>query len=327
LLAKGENSMSRCLIPLCAALLIAPVAHAQGVLGLPKPLDPARPGAVMLHGGGRVTDDAFDRFIELSGGPDARILFVPSAGYRPTDYATEAHFLAAVSRRYGSWASLAEKKRVGSFEFLYTDDPSDADDPAFVRPLETATGVWFSGGAQSRLNYRFVGRFPEQTRFQQALQQVIARGGVVGGTSAGMAALPEVITIRQQTGASAPTIAVTAHGLGIFDQAIVEQHFDARSGRLERFTRLLRDNAALDKAAGRSNAGQKMMGIAVEEATALVVRGDELQVLGRGNAHLFLKSSDRRSLHWHELAARETGQLRRTASGTVLLVQQELSKK
>ena len=35
--------------------------------------------------------------------------------------------------------------------FLYTDDPRDAENPAFVAALQNATGVWFSGGAHGRV--------------------------------------------------------------------------------------------------------------------------------------------------------------------------------
>jgi RNA polymerase sigma factor (sigma-70 family) len=73
----------------------------DNVLGLPAPRDSTRPGAVMLHGGGRITNDAFDRFVELAGGQQARIVLVPSAGYRPADYADRRQFVDLLNRRFG----------------------------------------------------------------------------------------------------------------------------------------------------------------------------------------------------------------------------------
>ncbi len=295
-------------------LSLSSASAGENLLGLPASRDPKSPGAVVLHGGGRITEDVFNRFVELAGGRQAHIVLVPSAGFRVGDYDSEKEFLAAVEYRYASWPSLKLSGRIRQFQFLYTDDPEDAYDPNFVKPLETATGVWFTGGTQLRLNYRFVGHHPEQTRFQRALQDVVARGGVVGGTSAGLAALPEVMTLWEERDFDgAPANAVAAHGFGIFKNAIVEQHFDARSGRLERFTGLLRDSAQIDKLTGRLRSGERMLGIGVEERTALIARDDRFEVLGDGAVHVFVKSHGGRTIHWHELAPGETAQLRRDA--------------
>lgn len=290
----------------------------ESLLGMPKPLDPNAPGAVMLHGGGRISEEQFERFVELAGGKKAYIVMVPSAGFRVGDYNTEREFQYAVTYRYASWPTLKTSGRIAQFQFLYTDDPDHADDPRFVKALEKATGVWFSGGDQRRLNYRFV-QYPETTLFQKALRDVLARGGVVGGTSAGMAALPEIMTLYEERDFDgAPANAVAAHGFGLFDRAIVEQHFDARGGRLERFTGLLRDSRKLDQLTGRVRAGERMMGIAVPESTALIVKGNRFEVMGTEVVHVFMKSHGGRSLHWHELAPGDTAQLRRGLNDTEL---------
>src|SRR5262249_38377185 len=121
------------------------------ILGLVAPRDAGRPGAVLLHGGGRITDDAFARFIQLAGAKRARLVLVPSAYYGPSRYASRQQFVATMKRRFNSWVRLASTGRVKKFEFLYTDRPRDADDADFVRPLTRATGVWFCGGNQARL--------------------------------------------------------------------------------------------------------------------------------------------------------------------------------
>lgn len=50
-----------------------------------------------------------------------------------------------------------------------------------------------------------------------------------------------------------------------------------------------------------------MIGLAVEESTALIVRGKRLSVAGRNKAHIFLKSADHDALTWHSLAAGDIG--------------------
>lgn len=308
---RAAAMLGACVVCLATAAAAEPNANP---LGLPESVDPDHPGAVMLHGGGLVTEDAFDRFIELAGGAEAKIIFVPSAGYAVSSYADEAEFLDVVSTRYGAWATLPEQGRVSKFQFLYSEDPADADADEFVEPLKEATGVWFSGGAQSRLNHSFVGQYPTQTKFQALVRRVVERGGVVGGSSAGMAAMPQIMTLWEDKRIlSAPAVAVTAHGLGLLTKAVVEQHFDARSGRFERFFQLLRDEERLDELSGKEGAADDMVGLAVEEHTAVIARQDRIDVVGRGKAHVFLKHREGRAINWQELHAGETARLRRTA--------------
>lgn len=283
----------------------------DNLLGLPQPVDAKHPGSVMLHGGGRISNDTFDRFLELAGGREARIIFVPSAGYRVDSYLDEPEFLRVVRTRYSSWAALPGLGKVRDFRFLYTDNPEDAENAEFVKPLQEATGVWFSGGFQSRLSERYVGQYPNETRFQKALRGVVERGGVVGGTSAGMAAMPVVMTLwEDRVMKTSPAAAVAGHGLGLLTKAIVEQHFDARGGRLERFTGLLRDNGRLDALAGRG-VGERMIGLAVEEHTAVVTQQDRLEVWGENHAHVFFKANGGRTVTWHEMTPGDAARLKR----------------
>ena len=306
-------------------LIFVPKAFGNdNILGLPKPDDPQRPGAIVLHGGGRVTNDVFDRFVELAGGKRAKIVFVPSAGFRVGNYDNEDELLQALRRRYSGWVDLERSGEVASFRFLYTDDPEDAETRTFVRPIEEATGVWFSGGSQLRLNYRYVGKHPDQTRFQNALQRVIARGGVVGGTSAGTAAIPEIMTLwSEREHEEAPANAVAAHGLGLMTGAIVEQHFETRGGRFERFLNLFRDSDRLDDLTGRRGTGKHMIGLAVEEPAALVVRGNHLQVLGNGSTHVFVKSAGGQTIMWHELGPRDSAVLKVGEAIPIHLIREE----
>lgn len=296
--------------------VVAEIHADDNLIGLPKPKDPARPGAVLLFGGGGITNDAWDRFIELAGGRKARIVIVPSAGFRISDYDTYEEFDAELNRWFASWVRLAKNGRVASVEFLYTDNPAKADRDSFVEPLRSATGVWFSGGLQPRLNYRFVGSYPRQTKFQIALRAVLERGGVVGGTSAGMAALPEFMTLYEDWSSGTCT-AVPAPGLGLFSGAVVDQHFNTRSGRLDRFTGLLR-NDALEKL-GRPGGSYRLIGLAVDERTGLVVRGDRLEALGNSNVHVFLKEGELK-LTWHTLPAGNIAELKRGRNGEYIFL-------
>jgi cyanophycinase len=293
---------------------------ADNIRELPDLAELRQPGSIMLHGGGRLTVEAFDCFVNLAGGPEARIVLIPSAGYRASDYENLDRFTSAINRNFKTWTRLPSLGKAASVELLHTDDPRDADDELFIRSLTTATGVWFSGGEQLHLRYRYAGNFPYRTRFQVALAGVLERGGVVGGTSAGMAALPEVMTLTETSFRREPSQAVAGHGLGLLTNAIVEQHFDGRAGRFERFVGLLRDDERLDVLTGRDGAGARMMGLAVEECTALVMQSKRLSVVGNGNAHVFIKSLDQQQVSWHTLGPQSKALLKYDERGQATLV-------
>jgi hypothetical protein len=89
---------------------------------------------------------------------------------------------------------------------------------------------------------------------------------------------------------------------------------------MERFSGLLRDSALLDKLAGRNGAGARMVGLAVEVCTALVVHGDRVEVVGRGNVHVFIKSPGGSTITWHTLAHGGRAELKRDRRGEATLV-------
>jgi cyanophycinase-like exopeptidase len=118
----------------------------------------------------------------------------------------------------------------------------------------------------------------------------------------------------------APSRAVVGHGLGLLTNAIVEQHFDGRNGRFERFAGLLRDDERLDILTRREGAGARMMGLAVEERTALVLQSNRLAVVGNGNAHVFIKSLEQQQIVWHTLGPQSNALLKYDERGQATLV-------
>ena len=96
------------------------------------------------------------------------------------------------------------------------------------------------------------------------------RGGVVGGSSAGCAALSDVMIVGTVAGdGRGPARAELSRGLGVLSNVVAEQHFDARRGRIERFAELLRNKQQLANVSPGCDPGE-MVGLAVEESTALI---------------------------------------------------------
>lgn len=138
---------------------------------------------------------------------------------------------------------------------MHTRDPEQANDPEFISPLLTATAVWISGGQQSRLATSYAG-----TRVEIELVKLLERGGVIGGTSAGAAIMSPVMIA---SGRDEPRI---IKGLSLFTGTIVDQHFLKRS----RMNRLIQ----------AVSAHPDLIGVGIDEGTALVVQGQSCQVLG-----------------------------------------------
>ncbi len=216
--------------------------------------DPAGgPGTVILSGGGRIPDEVRAAFVEAGGGGQCRLVVVPTA----TPGSDDEEALREGAEVAESW----KQREIATVEVLHTRDRERANDPAFCEPLRQATAVWFTGGRHSPIAAGYQG-----TRFEDEVRQVLMRGGVVGGTSAGAACQSRVMIVRGQVWATP--------GLGMIPGVIVDQHFLARDRR----GRLLE---ALQQ-------HPQLVGLGIDEGTALVVKGRAMKCLGESTVHLCL---------------------------------------
>lgn len=290
----------------------------ENPFGLPEPLDPGRLGAVMLHGGGfGLNDDIRQEFARLAGGKDARILLIPSEmAQRGRDsdgqLLPEGESKEAYERRlaepgeYGRWVKLKETGQVADFRFLYWDDGEPWDDTEFYRLLSEATGVWMPAGDQESLPKRFADDYPAKTsRFQSALRDVVARGGVVGGLGGGMASFPETIIAGDARAETGWVRANLRFGLALFHGAVVDQNFGSHTGRLERLTDFLRNGPTLDRLGRVPGVERRTIGMGVERQTVLILQGNTVRAMGEGRGHLFLKGNGDRTITWRTLAPGE----------------------
>jgi cyanophycinase len=207
-------------------------------------------GTLMLAGGGELRADIFGRFLELAGGPDAHIVVIPTA-------AADEAFPA-------EWEALAPLRAIGAkhVSVLHTRDRRVADSSEFVEPLRSATGVWIQGGRQGRLVDAYLG-----TLTQRELARVLERGGVVGGSSAGASIMASYL-VRGGVETNAILMAPGyEEGFGFLRNTAVDQHVIVRN-RITDLTLVL-------------EAHPELLGIGLDEGTALVVRGDLAEVIGR----------------------------------------------
>ena len=210
-------------------------------------------GSLIISGGGNPDPIIKERFIALAGNSEARLVIIPTASITADD-PDKDHRL--------SW----QDANASSISVLHTRDRKTANDPKFVEPLKAATAVWLSGGSQSRLSDAYVG-----TLVETELHALLARGGVIGGTSAGAAIMSRDMI------ASGKQNPVMGTGFGFLPYAIIDQHFLARN----RQTRSLK--------AVKEHPGQ--FGLGIDEGTALEVTGRRIRVLGKSTVTITLGPS------------------------------------
>jgi cyanophycinase len=235
---------------LVLSLSLATTASAQARVGPPR-------GAVIVVGGGAVGPEIYARFIELAGGPDALIVDVPTAG-GDTTYPPD-------------WRGTRGLKAAGARNVvvLHTVDRKVADTDSFAARLARAGGVWFEGGRQWHLVDSYGG-----TKTEKAFHGVLARGGVVGGSSAGASILGSYLVRGAPAGNNIVMAPGYETGFGFLRGVGIDQHVVAR----ER----LRDLA--DSLMPRR---PDLLGISEDEGTAWVVQGDVAEIIGRNKAFVY----------------------------------------
>lgn len=245
------------------SLRLIPLFAAVGLVtsATPTPPIPDSPrGSLVIVGGGDRSETMMRRFVQLAGGPGARIAVVPNASSEPEETGR---------------ALVAELDSLGGRAFVYHLDRAAASVEVSARRLDSATGIWFSGGDQELVTEALAG-----TPVMRAMQRRYREGAVVGGTSAGAAVMSDSMITGNQTppgdttgyyGDEFPAIArhrvEIVPGLGFLPEAIVDQHFIRR----ERHNRLL--SAVLER--------PFLLGVGIDESTALEVGPDgRWRVLG-----------------------------------------------
>jgi cyanophycinase len=217
---------------------------------------PKRPhGSILAVGGGEEKfdkPDILERFVAEAGGSDARIAILPTASAIPAERAT---FYSQVFTQIGAAETFP----------LPIISREDAERPENLAAIEASTGVFLTGGDQSRLVAILSG-----TPALTAIHQNLGSGGALAGTSAGASAFSSTMIVGGEGGLQLRRDAVDlAPGLGVITRLIIDQHFSQR----KRLGRLL-TAVALEPT---------KLGVGIDEDTAIVYYGSgEIEVIGSG---------------------------------------------
>ncbi len=221
-------------------------------------------GALLIDGGSGGKDRVrnFRRFVELAGGKRARIVVVPTASENAEKFEIETYRKSVIGEGSIKPASMTK---------LHTRNRTEADSEDFVDPIRKATGIWFAGGRQWRIVDAFGGTLSERE-----FRAVLERGGAIGGSSAG-ATIQGSFLARGDTKGNTIMLGDHQRGFGYLKNAAIDQHVVAR-GREKDMIEILSDPEKKMKDSGQR---KSMLGLGIDEGTAVVVKNDLLEVIGK----------------------------------------------
>lgn len=212
--------------------------------------DPPK-GRLVIVGGGEIGRSIRERTIALAGGTSAKILVIPYASPDPEAGAKSAKMWEEVGATQISVLDLSDPK-------------------AAIQKIRSADLIWMRGGSQSRLMEHL--RNPELV---EAIRARYLQGGTIGGTSAGAAVMSSLMIAdwlgpRNAPDGGRPRM---SHGLGLWPEVIVDQHFIRRK-RMDRLRHAIEDHPEL-------------VGVGIDESTAVIVSGRGFEVMGASDVIVY----------------------------------------
>lgn len=235
-------------------LLAALATHAQSPIKINTSSTtrhgPEKGSLLIIGGNVQSTASIWNKFTELAGGKDKAVIVVITAGVGDSA-AFDLPDIEEVKKQTG----------ISNVTLLHTSNLAEANNEKFIAPLKKATGVYFVGGRQWRIADSYL-----NTLTHQALYDVLNRGGVIAGSSAG-ATIQGSFLWRGDTKGAQVLIGDHTQGLGFLKNAVIDQH-------------LLKRNRQFDLI-GLIKIAPSLIGIGLDEATAIMVQRDTMEVIGK----------------------------------------------
>jgi cyanophycinase len=220
----------------------------------PAPARSAGPvrGVLLIIGGGERGTEIETAAIRLGGKP-SRWVYIPTAG-------SDADVATAKPPAFISQSG-------GTVTVLHTRDRKVADSEAFTAPLRTATAVFIGGGRQWRLVDAY-----KDTRTETELRAVLDRDGLISGSSAG-ATIQGSFLIRGSPRSNKILMAPGyERGFAFLSNVAIDQHVSQRD----------RENDLSVVVAAHPG----LLGIGIDESTAVIVRSNTMTVIGKGTVRI-----------------------------------------
>ncbi|WP_409305154.1 cyanophycinase [Peribacillus sp. SCS-155] len=241
------------------------------------------PGDLLIIGGAEEKchgAEVLSKFVELAGGSESIIGILPTASEIPDDVSSD-------------YVKTFGKLGVKDLHVLNIKHRREAEDPEVCRIVDSLTAVFISGGDQSRLA-DIIGN----TKLHMKLAERWKEGMVLAGTSAGASIMAKHMIVASDMKQNEDKLKIElGRGFGFMDYVLIDQHFSQRA----RFDRLL--SAIADN--------NEIIGIGIDENTAILVRNNEFEVYGEHQVLVM----DGKSSDYIDISTSKNGSEELTISG------------
>ncbi|WP_053361964.1 cyanophycinase [Bacillus sp. FJAT-27251] len=211
-------------------------------------------GKLLIIGGNEekcTEGEILETFIHLAGDSNnGGIGILPTASQIPTEVSAD-------------YIDIFKKLGVGKIEVLQVDSRTKAESSDILKKAANLSALFITGGDQERLS-----RFIRGTRLHQLIYEKWQSGMLIAGTSAGASIMGEdmIVYAEMKSNEEERLKIEMGKGFGFKKELLIDQHFSQRG----RFGRLI----------GAIAENQELIGIGIDENTAIIVNGDEFVVIG-----------------------------------------------
>lgn len=204
-------------------------------------------GSLIIIGGALKSQEIYDKFFELAGGENAKLIIVPTA-------------IANLDNGFERMKQPFIKTGFKDITIVHTRNPEEANTDAFIKPIQEATAVYFMGGRQWRIADGFL-----HTKAHDEFFKLLERGGVIAGSSAG-ASIQGSYLVRGHSKTNVVMMGDHEEGLSFLKDVAIDQHLLKLNRQFDIFEIL--------------RAKPELLGIGLDENTGILVQGNTFEVVG-----------------------------------------------
>jgi cyanophycinase len=210
-------------------------------------------GRLLIIGGAEDKDgkcQILNKVVELLGGRSKKLTILTTATRLPEETGND-------------YKELFNRLGLEQVEVVNIRSREEANNEEFIQMIRDSDGIFFTGGDQLRITSILGG-----SKVYQALHQLYQQGKLIIGTSAGAAAMSDVMIVKGRSDDTPKKCTLKmAPGMGLLEEVIIDQHF-AQRGRIGRLLLAIAQNPYI-------------LGIGIDEDTAILVDSKgEFRVLG-----------------------------------------------